>query len=77
MSTLAERQLAAWQAIARTWDARDCQQTVRVCNGCKLGMYLVTDQTGIPYQYTDDELLTMVVLHLRNHHMELDPEWPD
>ena len=64
----------AWQQIAADWQSRDALQTIRVCNDCSKGIYLVTDQTGIPYVYEPDEILAMTVLHLRNHHIELNPD---
>jgi hypothetical protein len=73
MPTVAERQLAAWEKIAAGWPAEDAQQTIRICTACRKGIYLVTDQTGAPYVYTEEEILAHLVLHLRNHHLELAP----
>lgn len=83
MSTLAERQLAAWQAIAETWlVSHDAQYSGPSCPGdpswrcgdCGTGIALAFDSQGKRYVYTDEQWLALVVLHLRNHHAELDPD---
>lgn len=79
MPTLAERQLAAWQAIAETWPTSidwndDGLRSVRRCDACGKGIMLSTDQAGALYMYTDEQWLALVVLHLRNHHAGLDPD---
>lgn len=80
MSTLAERQLAAWQAIARDWPTRlrpdQRWPSVVECTACHKGILLATDEAGHVYQYSEDTQLALVVHHLRNFHSELDPDRP-
>lgn len=82
MSTLAERQLWAWQKIAEDWPSlehhaeKDSKVVVARCQ-CGKGVLLVTDSAGRLFSYTRDQWLALLVAHLRNHHQELDPEWPD
>jgi hypothetical protein len=84
MPTVAERQLAAWQAIAADWpvshDAQHGRDTAMSahnrawrCGDCQKGVALAYDDSGRRYQYTDEQWLALIVLHLRNHHPDLDP----
>lgn len=73
MSTLAERQLAAWQAVAAGWGWRLDGQCAR-CTACGKSIALVYDGQDRPYVYTDDQWLALTVLHLRNFHPDLDPD---
>ena len=75
MSTLAERQLAAWQAIAARWDWSPRGPVAR-CNACGKSIALTRDSQDRPYMYSDDQWLALVVLHLRNFHPDLDPDKP-
>ena len=85
MSTLAERQLAAWEALAEDWPvSHDAQYDRAVasserdrayrCGDCGKGVALAFDEHGGRYLYTDAEWRALVVLHLRNHHVDLDPD---
>ena len=73
MSTLAERQLAAWQEIAAHWPLR-ITTDVCECVQCGKGVYLIRDTRGLPFRWTYDQRLAQTVLHLRNHHADLDPD---
>ena len=75
-------QLAAWEEIARGWlvshdaqhnDALRRDRTYR-CVECGKGVALALDSKGATYQYTQEQWLALVVLHLRNHHGDLDPD---
>lgn len=70
LGLLARLQLTAWQDLARGWQVDDAGK----CAECGKGVYLVTDSAGAAYRYTDAEQLALVVLHLRNHHADLDPD---
>lgn len=85
MSTLADMQLAAWEELARNWpvshdaqysDARATSRRDRAyrCGACGLGVALAYDLADRRYQYTAEQWLALVVLHLRNHHANLDPD---
>jgi hypothetical protein len=82
---IAERQLAAWQEIAQDWptvsvcdveDKTDDGEGVWVerCVSCFGGIYRVTDPHGHPYPYSDADRLALVVAHLRQAHLGLDPD---
>jgi len=78
MPTVAERQLAAWQQIAKGWLVDDAMpaddgQLVDRCRACGKGIALAADAYGNLYRYHRDEYLALIVLHLRNHHADLDP----
>jgi len=73
MAPQAKRQLAAWEAIAKDWQLTYDRTTVMRCPDCGRGVYLVTDKDGNPYKYIPSAILALVVLHLRNHHADLDP----
>jgi hypothetical protein len=66
-------QLAAWQQIAVRWPLT-LSGRARVCQACGKGVMLAADEHGAPYRYTPAEVTAHVVLHLRNHHADLDPD---
>lgn len=74
MSELAAAQLAAWEAIADDWPEYADGEGVRRCVECGLGIYLELDSSGRMFQYTHAQVLSLTVLHLRNHHADLDPD---
>ena len=76
---LAAGQLAAWEKLAAGWETTDWRaagtvQFVRLCDRCGHGIMLVTDRDGRQYQYSPDQELALIVLHLRSHHQDLDPD---
>ena len=74
MSTLAERQLAAWEAIAEGWPVDLDAEGIGRCRDCGKGVLMWIDRHGRPYRYTHEQVLSLTVLHLRNFHAELDPD---
>lgn len=44
------------------------------CDECGKGVWLATDIHGKLYHYTEDDRIAHIVLHLRNHHPDLDPD---
>lgn len=72
---LGDRQLAAWQAIARDWEWRGWGR-LALCDVCEKSIALICDSQDRPYAYSDDQWLALIVLHLRNHHPDLDPDQP-
>lgn len=68
------RQLAAWTDLAFGWPCQDSGDgRVKLCKECGRGIYLLTDEQGKAYEYTLEQVLALAVLHLRNHHADLDP----
>ena len=79
ISYVARGQLAAWEALARDWATvamKDPDSEVRVerCSSCWVGIYRITDEQARPYRYSDEQKLALVVAHLRQAHMHLDPD---
>lgn len=77
VSGMAVSQLEAWEKLAQDWPAyEDSLVAVRLmrCASCHIGLYRLTDEDGRPFTYTDAQLLAQVVAHLRQAHMELDPD---
>lgn len=68
---IAVRQLAAWESRARTWElyrANDDEQTPVRCVKCGQSVFFTYDAFGIPYDYTEGELLALTVAHVRQVH---------
>jgi hypothetical protein len=76
VSTLAERQLAAWEVIANEWPMWEdtSEQCVLRCKACGKGVLLIHDEAGRIYRWTPEQWRAQIVLHLRNHHADLDPD---
>ena len=72
--SLADRQLAAWELLAEGWGQDPDLTTLLRCKACGLGVRLLTDKAGEPYRYTAEQVTALTVLHLRNHHPDLDPD---
>ena len=77
----ARSQLAAWEEIAAGWPlygdrgpAPGALSRVELCRLCDRGVILIRDEQYRPYEYTDEQRLALIVLHLRNHHPDLDPD---
>ena len=73
MPTVAE-QLAAWMRLAEGWESSVDAEGIRRCCACGKGIMLETDSSGRAFRYTPDQILALTVLHLRNHHADLDPD---
>jgi hypothetical protein len=73
--------LAAWEDLARGWatfrvyDVDPGAQAWNLrCASCLGGICRLTDPHGKPYPYSDADMLALVVIHLRQSHMDLDPD---
>jgi hypothetical protein len=73
IDSLALRQLAAWENIARKAPVYTSQRGFVRCAWCDLTVWRKEDDKGQPYQITDADILALRVAHLRNHHPNLDP----
>lgn len=74
LAPLAARQLAAWEELAHDWTGYLDEDEVVRCASCHIGLWRIRDDHGTQYQYTDEQLLALKVAHLRQAHMELDPD---
>ena len=73
---LGDAQLAAWQEIAETWPVALDEDGIGRCSACGKGVILWLDPNGHPFLYTHEQVMAQTVLHLRNHHPDLDPDRP-
>lgn len=76
MHPVAERQLAAWEALAEDWETQEDLPVLR-CAVCQRGILMLRDPMGGVYRYTHEQVLALKVLHLRNFHPGQDPNKPD
>lgn len=75
LAPLALRQLEAWQTVAQAWETGFDRGCLR-CVSCGQSIARMSDASGVAYHYDNDQLLALVVLHLRECHKELDPDVP-
>ena len=73
LSYLATEQLAAWEKLAANWPLYVDGPCGR-CASCHVNVIRLVDEQGISYVYTDEQLLALKVAHLRQAHMDLDPD---
>ena len=73
IGALAQRQLAAWEDIARDWTVYIDEPSMR-CVSCHMEVYRLTDDHGVYYHWAPQQTLAMTVAHLRQAHLELDPD---
>ena len=71
IALLAIRQYQAWLALAGVWplELDDGQQR---CMACGIGVVSVADPMGVNRPYTREEVTSLIVGHLRNHHRDLE-----
>lgn len=75
LAPVAQRQLAAWQAIAQTWPLTlDAQEGHLRCAHCQQSVARLADDQGRPYSYRPAEWLGMLVAHMRQAHPGADPD---
>jgi hypothetical protein len=70
IADIALADLAGWQAVASEWDVYTDGRVNR-CKECHQSIWFTKDPQGHDYQYTDDEILTLKVAHLRQCHAEI------
>jgi hypothetical protein len=73
LAPLAQSQLAAWEKLAADWPAAIDGEGVHRCGKCGKGILLWTDSYARLFRYTHEQVLALIVLHLRNFHAELGP----
>ena len=73
LSHVAVDQLAAWEELAGNW-ASYADGPVRRCASCHIAILRTHDGSGAEYVYTDGQWLALTVAHLRQAHMDLDPD---
>ena len=73
LAALAKIQLSAWEAIAADWPIYADEPCMR-CVSCHISIYRTHDDEQRAYQYTPEQTLALIVAHLRQAHMSLDPD---
>jgi len=78
LAALARQQLAGWDAIAESWPVSleggsSSDANTWRCGDCGGSVALSEDGMKRPYRYTAEQFRALVVIHLRNHHEDLDP----
>ena len=79
-SVIAEEQLREYQEAAQTWPVketmrRDNQHRPRwcsVCRECDQSLWFTRDGKGVPYEYTGEEKLALIVAHIRQCHPTME-----
>jgi len=66
---MALNQLVVYQVAATDWPRYPDGRCVR-CGKCDQSIYMRRDIHGVTYQYTKDEILALVVAHIRQAHEE-------
>lgn len=77
---IAQEQLRPYQEAAQTWPVketmrRDNLQRARwcsVCRECDQSLWFTRDVKGVPYEYTEEEKLALIVAHIRQCHPDLE-----
>jgi len=67
IATVAMEQLRHYQSIARKWQTWP-DGRCRRCMECDENIYFTHDTNANPYMYTDDEILALIVAHIRQVH---------
>jgi hypothetical protein len=71
-------QLAQWQRIAESWsvrvtkrkDATGLMREVNICGQCEQNIWFTADKNGLVYAYDMEEVLSLIVAHIRQNHEE-------
>jgi hypothetical protein len=73
ISYVATGQLAAWEKLAADWTVYHDETQVR-CASCHIAIWRLNDDSGAIYVYGPGQKLALTVAHLRQAHMDLDPD---
>jgi hypothetical protein len=75
IAPLAQRQLAAWQALAADWPVHATDEDGQIklaCGECGRGIVPLRNTTG-DYHYVLRHFTDATVMHLRQRHAEVEP----
>jgi hypothetical protein len=71
IADIALRQLQPYQEAAKTWPilhtTRD-GRSVNLCRECYENIWFDSDKHDVPYTYTEEEIQTLIVAHIRQNH---------
>lgn len=71
IADVAKDQLRMWQEAAWHWPLREDTRDKRhgmICTHCQQMIYFISDGRGVLYDYTEDEILALIVAHIRQKH---------
>ena len=73
-------QLKPYQIAAQSWpvyqemrydEAIERQRWVHACRVCEQGLWFNSDENQDPFDYSDAEILTLIVAHVRRSHADM------
>lgn len=75
-------QLKPYQIAAQSWPVFQEMRHgdtmgprwVHACRVCSQAMWFNSDENKVPYDYTDEEILTLIVAHVRRSHADMVDE---
>jgi len=73
MHVIAVEQLKGWQDVAHTWPTFEAKINGRdgvQCGRCSQTVFFRSDMGGNRFQYTADQILALLVAHIRQAHSE-------
>lgn len=70
IAEVAWRQLKPYRDAAPTWPVHQDGRFNR-CRLCNQNIWFAYDVNGNPYVYVDDEIITLIVAHIRQVHSEM------
>lgn len=74
IAPIALEQLALYQRVAAEWPILAYVRKGRECNTCGIcdeNIWFTSDQAGIKYSYTEEELTALKVAHIRQVHSDI------
>ena len=77
IADVAKQQLEQYQALALVWGTTNVYRDQRhcvVCSECRQCLWFRLDPNGNEYLYSDEELQTLKVGHIRQAHAEVIPD---
>jgi hypothetical protein len=71
LANVAIDQLKMWRAAALTWPLQETSRDKRhgmTCNHCQQMIYFISDGKGVLYDYSDEEIISLIIAHIRQAH---------
>jgi hypothetical protein len=71
IANVAIDQLKIWQEAAVGWPLREVTRDTRhgmICTHCQQMIYFISDGKGHLYDYTYEEIIALIVAHIRQKH---------
>jgi hypothetical protein len=74
IADVAKDQLKVWQEAAWEWNVKTVIRHGRECNicgVCRQNIWFTADPKGIVYKYSTDEIVALIVSHIRQLHSSM------